>query len=77
MSFNSWWYFGLGFISLILLIFICLKKNSFRILLLFLIMVELAFLTETAIYIFGDSYRYMPKIIKYDPYYDSDVGALF
>jgi hypothetical protein len=76
MSFNSYWYLGLSISSLILLIYTCLKKGSIRSLLLFLIMVECAFLIETVIYIFSGSYAYHPNIIKYNDYYDSHIGAL-
>lgn len=76
MNFNSWWYMGLAIISLGILIFIYSKKRKSSFLLLFLVMVEFAFLIETVIYIFGGSYEYFPKIIKYNSYYDSNVGAL-
>jgi hypothetical protein len=76
MSPNSWWFLGLMILSLILQIFIYFKKRELRSLLIFLVMVEFAFLIETVIYIFGESYVYFPKIIKNNPYYDSNAGAL-
>ncbi|CAN7273381.1 hypothetical protein LJR153_001298 [Paenibacillus sp. LjRoot153] len=37
---------------------------------------EIAYLIEAVIYIFFGSYLYHPKIIKYNTYYDSHLGAL-
>jgi hypothetical protein len=76
MSFNSYWYFGLSFLSLSLLAYTCIKKRNPRILLLFLAMAELAYLIEAFIYIFHQSYLYHPDIIHHNAYYDSHLGAL-
>jgi hypothetical protein len=42
----------------------------------FLVLVEIAYLIEAVIYIFLGSYLYHPRIIKYNTYYDSHLGAL-
>ncbi|HEX9063051.1 MAG TPA: hypothetical protein VF941_22995, partial [Clostridia bacterium] len=76
MSINSYYYLGLSIISLLLLIFICYRKGTIQSLLLSLILVQLAYLGETVIYIFFGSYQYYPKLIKYNSYYDSNMGAL-
>jgi hypothetical protein len=76
LSSNSYWYIGLSALSLLLFIYIYVKVRNAHILLLFLVMVELAYLIETVIYVFGDSYQYYPQIIKYNAYYDSNLGAL-
>lgn len=76
MRFNSYWYLGLSVLSIILLIYTCLKKGTVRTLLLFLIMTECAYIADTIIYTFLESYFYIPNLIKHDPYYDSNMGGL-
>ncbi|MBB6637041.1 hypothetical protein [Cohnella thailandensis] len=76
MHSNSYWYLGLGIASLLLLAYVCFRTRSARCLLLFAAMVGFGYLIETVIYIFLDSYRYYPKLIKNDPYYDSNMGAV-
>lgn len=76
MSSHSYWYFGLSALSFFLLIFICKKKSTERSLLLLLIMVQLAYLIETVIYIFLNAYEYRPGIIKHSTFFDSNLGAL-
>lgn len=39
-------------------------------------MVQTAYLGETIIYVFFGSYQYIPKIIKHDTFFDSNMGAL-
>lgn len=76
MHFNSWWYLGLGILSLILLIYTCFKKNWGRCLLLFMIMIGLGYIIEAIIYNFLHSYQYYPKFIKHSSFYDSNLGAI-
>lgn len=76
MSFNSYWYIGLGVFSLLLLVYVCYKKGTVLTLLVFLAMVQCAYIIETVIYIFGESYQYYPHFIKHSVYYDSNLGAL-
>ncbi|MDP4089888.1 MAG: hypothetical protein Q8930_11540 [Bacillota bacterium] len=76
MSFNTYWYLGLAVFSSLLLIFICSQRGIVDSLLQFLIMAECAYLIEAVIYIFLGSYLYHPKIINYNAYYDSHMGAL-
>jgi hypothetical protein len=76
MEFNSYWYPALGILSILLLIYVYLKTRSTRSLLLFISMVGLGYLIETVIYNFGHSYQYYPKLIKHDPFYDSNLGAI-
>lgn len=75
MSTNSLWYLGLSFISLNLILYVIYKKK-WRGLFLLLIMIQIAYLIETVIYIFLGSYEYRPQIIKHSAYYDSNLGAL-
>jgi hypothetical protein len=75
MEFNSYWYLGLGILSILLLIYVYLKTRK-RSLLLFISMVGLGYLIETVIYNFGHSYQYYPKLIKHDSFYDSNLGAI-
>jgi hypothetical protein len=76
MEYNSYWYLGLGTLSILLLIYVYLKTRSKRGLLLFISMVGLGYLIETVIYNFGHSYQYYPKLIKHDSFYDSNMGAI-
>ena len=76
MEFNSFWYLGLAFLSILLLTYVYLKTKSARTLLLFITMVGFGYLVETVIYNFGHSYQYYPKLIKHDSFYDSDMGAI-
>lgn len=76
MNSNSYWYLGLGIISLLLLVYVCIKKRSIRCLLLFFTMIGIGYLIEIVIYIFLGSYQYYPKFIANDPYYDSNTGAI-
>lgn len=76
MSGNSYWYFGLGAASIILLLCTYLKSNTHRSLLLFLGMVGVGYIIEFVIYILLGSYHYEPNIIRWDAYYDSNMGAI-
>ena len=76
MDLNSYCYLGLGFLSLILLIYVYWKIRSPRIFLLLLATIGLGFLIEAVIYNFSLSYQYYPHIIKHDPIYDSNLGAV-
>lgn len=76
MDFNSYWYLGLAILSLLLLVYICLKKRSVRSLLLFFTMVGIGYVIEAVIYILMGSYQYYPKFIAHEPYYDSNMGAI-
>ncbi|KRE38725.1 hypothetical protein [Paenibacillus sp. Soil522] len=76
MNFNSYWYLGLGIISLLLVVYVCIKNRSIRSLLLFFAMIGIGYLIEIVIYIFLGSYQYYPKFIAHDPYYDSNTGAI-
>jgi hypothetical protein len=76
MDFNSYWYLGLGILSILLLIYVYIKTRSSRSLLLFASMVGLGYLIEAVIYNFAQSYQYYPKLIKHDSFYDSNMGAI-
>lgn len=76
MSYSSYWYLGLSFLSLCILIFVCFKKRVHPSIFMFLIMVQVAYLIETVIYIFGGSYEYHPHLLKNNEHYDSNMGAL-
>ncbi|MFP7300061.1 hypothetical protein [Neobacillus niacini] len=76
MDFNSYWYLGLGILSILLLIYVCIKTRSSRNLLLFVTMVGLGYIIEAVIYNFAHSYHYYPKLIKHDSFYDSNMGAI-
>jgi hypothetical protein len=76
LSHNSYWYIGLSLISLTLLVYICFIKKRVRSFFHFLIMVQIAYMIETVIYIFLSSYQYYPKILKNYAFYDSNMGAL-
>jgi hypothetical protein len=76
MKFNSYWYLGLGILSILLLIYVYKKSRSPRGLLLFVAMIGLGYIIETVIYNFGHSYRYYPKFISHDSFYDSNMGAI-
>ncbi|MEH7176952.1 hypothetical protein [Neobacillus vireti] len=76
MEFNSYWYLGLGVLSILLLIYVYLKTRNPRSILLFLTMVGLGYIIEAVIYNFGHSYRYYPKLLMYDSFYDSNMGAI-
>jgi hypothetical protein len=76
VNFNSLWYLGLAILSIILLFYVCFKKGIGLSLLLLLTMVGLGYLIEAVIYNFFASYQYYPKLIKHDPIYDSNLGAL-
>ena len=73
---NSYWYIGLGILSIFLLVYVYFKTKSTRFLLLFLAMIGLGFLIETVIYNFLFSYQYFPKLIMHDEIYDSNLGAI-
>jgi hypothetical protein len=73
---NSYWYLGLGVLSLILLFYVFIKTKSVRSLFLFLSMVGFGFVIEAVIYNFLHSYQYYPKFIKTDSFYDSNMGAI-
>ncbi|KRF07176.1 hypothetical protein ASG89_17680 [Paenibacillus sp. Soil766] len=76
MSHNTFWYAGLSVVFLIVLAFVFYKQRNMHTLFQFLVLVEIAYLIEAVIYIFMGSYLYHPKIIKYNSYYDSHMGAL-
>ncbi|MFD2445337.1 hypothetical protein ACFSO7_15340 [Bacillus sp. CGMCC 1.16607] len=76
MNFNSYWYLGLGSISLFLLFYVLYKKRNKPVILLFLAMVGVGYIIEGVIYNFLHSYQYFPKIIKSNLVYDSAVGAI-
>ncbi|WP_169090801.1 hypothetical protein [Paenibacillus sp. PL91] len=76
MHFNSYWYLGLGILSLLLLGYVCLKKRNKRSLMLFFFMIGLGYFIEAIIYIFLGSYQYFPKFLADEPYYDSNMGAI-
>ncbi|MFF2446945.1 hypothetical protein ACFVSW_07560 [Neobacillus sp. NPDC058068] len=76
MSINSLFYLGLAILSLLLLIYICFKKGFRRSLLLFIAMVGLGYGIEAVIYNFLRSYQYYPDLIKNNPIYDSNLGAI-
>lgn len=76
MEQNSYWYLGLGILSILLLIYVYKKSGSTRSLLLFLAMIGLGYMIEAVIYNFGHSYHYYPKFIKHDAFYDSNMGAI-
>ena len=76
MEFNSYWYLGLGILSILLLIYVYLKTRNPRSILLFLTMVGIGYMIEAVIYNFGHSYEYYPKLIKHDTFYDSNMGAI-
>ena len=66
MEFNSYWYLGLGILSILLLIYVCIKTRSIMALWLFITMIGLGYLIEAVIYNFAHSYQYYPKLIKHD-----------
>lgn len=76
MEYNSYWYLGLGILSVLLLIYVYKKSRSPRSLLLFISYIGLGYLIETVIYNFGHSYQYYPKFINHDSFYDSNMGAI-
>src|SRR4051812_12531846 len=76
MEFNSYWYLGLGILSILLLIYVYIKIRITRCLLLFTTMVGFGYLIEAVIYNFGNSYEYYPKLLKHDSIYDSNMGAI-
>lgn len=76
MNFNSYWYIGLIFLSLLLLLYTCFKVRSTSVLLLFAAMIGWGYIVETVIYNFLGSYEYYPKLIQYDAFYDSVMGAI-
>lgn len=76
MDSHSYWYIGLILISIILFFYVYSRKRGIHTVILFFIMVELAFLIETVIFIFLDCYVYYPHIITWDAYYDSLFGSL-
>ncbi|TVY00324.1 hypothetical protein [Paenibacillus cremeus] len=76
MSHGAYWYLGIAVLSLILLIYLCVKKPAATCLLMFLIMVQLAYLIESVIYIFLEGYEYHPNLLKHSAYYDSNLGAM-
>jgi hypothetical protein len=76
VEFNSYWYLGLAILSIFLLVYIIIKTRNIRHLLLFLSMVGLGYMIEAVIYNFLHCYQYYPKLIKHDPFYDSNMGAI-
>lgn len=75
MDFNSYWYVGLVFFSLLLLIYVYFKKRRKEILLIFLGAVGVGYIIESVIYDFLGSYRYYPHLLRHKPYYDSNLGS--
>jgi hypothetical protein len=59
-----------------MLLYTFFKTNVLRTLMQFLIIVELAFLFDTIIYTFLNSYVYHPGFIKHSEYHDSNMGGL-
>lgn len=76
MSSNAYWYIGLSLVSLVALTFVLARAKTMRAVFLLLIMTQMAYLIETAIYIYGGSYIYRPGFLKDSAYYDSNMGAL-
>jgi hypothetical protein len=76
LSYNSFWYIGLGILSIIMLLYVMYRTKNYRNFLLFLMMVGTGYIIEFIIYILFGSYQYYPKIILHDPYYDSNLGAI-
>jgi LPXTG-motif cell wall-anchored protein len=76
LDFNTYWYLGLGILSLILLGYVYLKKRNKHIFIHFLVMINLGYIIETVIYTFLNSYRYFPHILDHDAYFDSNLGAV-
>lgn len=76
MDNNAYWYLGLVTISILLIIYTYLKTRTPRVLLLFIAVIGLGYIIEAVIYNLLDSYRYYPKILKHNPYYDSNLGAV-
>jgi hypothetical protein len=76
MDFNSYWYLGLGILSILLLVYVYIKTRSLRIFLLFVLMVGVGYIIEAVIYNFGHSYQYYPEFIKQNRIYDSNLGAI-
>ncbi|GMK40807.1 hypothetical protein PCCS19_38630 [Paenibacillus sp. CCS19] len=76
MPSSAYWYLGLSLISLLLLTFTMVRAKNIRVVFLFLMMTEAAYLIETVIYIWGSSYMYHPGILKNSAFYDSNMGAL-
>jgi hypothetical protein len=72
---HSCWYLGLGFISCLLLVHICLKAKGTA-LLLFLTLTGFGYLVEYMIYLLLGSYEYDPELILTDTYFDSNMGAI-
>jgi hypothetical protein len=73
---NSYYYLGLGVLSLVLLLYIFVKKGLKRSLLLFIAMVGLGYIIEAFIYNLLASYQYYPKLLHHDEIYDSNLGAI-
>ncbi|MGE6256651.1 hypothetical protein ACQKCU_01890 [Heyndrickxia sporothermodurans] len=77
MNFNTYWYFGLLILSLLLLGFTYMKKRSKQIFYLYLTMIGYGYIIETTIFNFLGSYNYYPHIVKYPSFYDNNLGAFF
>lgn len=76
MNFNTYYYLGLSTLGILILTYVYFKTRSDRTILIFLTMVEIAYLIEAVIYIFLGAYQYHPQILKHNAYYDSHMGAL-
>lgn len=76
MQSSAYWFLGLSLVSLILLTYTLIHAKTVRAIFLFLIMNQIAYMIETIIYIFGNSYMYYPGLLKNSAYYDSNIGAL-
>jgi hypothetical protein len=72
---NSYWYYALLVLSISLFCFILIKKRNTQSLYLLLTMIGGAFIIETIIYNFLGSYDYNPNFIKYNNFYDNNLGA--
>ncbi|NHN28252.1 hypothetical protein [Paenibacillus agricola] len=76
MNDQTYWYLALALASIALLMYISVKTKDVRSFWLFLAIVGLGYTIEAVIYFFGGSYQYDPAIIKYDSYFDSNLGAV-
>ena len=72
---NSYWYYALLILSIILFGFILFKKRNTQTLFLLLTMIGMGYIIETIIFNFLGSYEYNPNFIKHNTFYDSNLGA--
>ncbi|UJF32484.1 hypothetical protein [Paenibacillus hexagrammi] len=76
MSINAICYVGLASLSVMLLVYVFIRKRNYASLLLFLAMIGFGYIVEYVIYVLLDSYRYYPKLLSHNSYYDSSMGAI-